>query len=85
MANPGNVAGGLKATLTNPHVSDDAKEGAQHRLDTEGLKAAAAPTQETVHVKDPENVKRGIKAALHNPRVSEGKKEELRHKLDEQF
>ncbi|EFP91394.1 uncharacterized protein PGTG_17350 [Puccinia graminis f. sp. tritici CRL 75-36-700-3] len=83
MANPGNVAGGLKATLNNPHVSDEAKEHAEHRLDTEGFKSGSA--QETVHVKDPDNVKRGMKAALHNPNVSEGKKEELRHKLDEQF
>ncbi|KAK4219749.1 conidiation-specific protein 6 [Rhypophila decipiens] len=31
--NPNNVAGGLKATLKNPNVSDEAKESAKERLD----------------------------------------------------
>ncbi|RKU46573.1 hypothetical protein DL546_004475 [Coniochaeta pulveracea] len=31
--NPNNVAGGLKATLKNPNVSDEAKQSAQERLD----------------------------------------------------
>ncbi|EEY14398.1 Conidiation-specific protein 6 like [Verticillium longisporum] len=31
--NPGNVAGGLKATLNNPNVSDEAKQSAKERLD----------------------------------------------------
>ncbi|EXL85010.1 hypothetical protein FOPG_02958 [Fusarium oxysporum f. sp. conglutinans race 2 54008] len=33
--NPGNVAGGLKATLNNPNVSDEAKKNAKERLDKE--------------------------------------------------
>ncbi|KAI2625831.1 conidiation-specific protein 6 [Hypoxylon sp. NC1633] len=31
--NPNNVAGGLKATINNPRVSDEAKESAKERLD----------------------------------------------------
>ncbi|KAF2132448.1 hypothetical protein P153DRAFT_284978 [Dothidotthia symphoricarpi CBS 119687] len=31
--NPNNVAGGLKATLKNPNVSDEAKESAKERLE----------------------------------------------------
>ncbi|KAH7148867.1 Conidiation protein 6-domain-containing protein [Dactylonectria macrodidyma] len=31
--NPNNVAGGLKAALKNPNVSDEAKESAKQRLD----------------------------------------------------
>ena len=31
--NPGNVAGGLKATINNPQVSDEAKQSAKERLD----------------------------------------------------
>nr|ACX42575.1 conidiation-related protein [Puccinia striiformis f. sp. tritici] len=87
MANPANVAAGLKGTLNNPigqqNVSDEAKHHAEHRLETQGYKSASA--HDSGHTKDPENVKRGIKAALHNPNVSEQKKDELRHKLDEQF
>lgn len=35
MANPGNVAGGLKATLHNPNVSDEAKQHAEYRLEND--------------------------------------------------
>ncbi|KAG7414479.1 Conidiation protein 6-domain-containing protein [Fusarium sp. MPI-SDFR-AT-0072] len=35
--NPGNVAGGLKATLNNPNVSDEAKQNAKERLDEQDL------------------------------------------------
>jgi hypothetical protein len=31
--NPNNVAGGLKATVKNPNVSDEAKQSAKERLD----------------------------------------------------
>jgi len=31
--NPGNVAGGLKATLKNPNVSQEAKDSAEERLE----------------------------------------------------
>jgi len=32
--NPGNVAGGFKAALSNPNVSDEAKEHAKEKLDS---------------------------------------------------
>ena len=31
--NPNNVAGGLKATISNPNNSDEAKQSAKERLD----------------------------------------------------
>ncbi|KAL8995985.1 MAG: hypothetical protein Q9169_004401 [Polycauliona sp. 2 TL-2023] len=34
--NPNNVAGGLKATVNNPQVSQDAKDSAQERLNEMG-------------------------------------------------
>ncbi|UPL01368.1 hypothetical protein LCI18_012302 [Fusarium solani-melongenae] len=34
--NPGNVAGGLKSTLSNPNASDEAKESAKDRLNKMG-------------------------------------------------
>jgi len=82
MVNPDNVAAGLKATLNNPNVSDEAKEHAVQRLESE---FNLVPVQESGHTKDPDKVKQGMKAAIHNPNVSEGKKEELRHKLEDQF
>ncbi|PUU78381.1 Conidiation protein 6-domain-containing protein [Tuber borchii] len=36
--NPGNVAGGYKATLHNPNVSEKAKERAQEKLEEMGAK-----------------------------------------------
>ncbi|CAZ84096.1 unnamed protein product [Tuber melanosporum] len=36
--NPGNVAGGYKATLHNPNVSEEAKERAQEKLEQMGAK-----------------------------------------------
>ncbi|KAJ4310690.1 hypothetical protein N0V84_010838 [Fusarium piperis] len=34
--NPGNVAGGLKSTLSNPNASEEAKESAKERLNKMG-------------------------------------------------
>ncbi|MBW0481224.1 hypothetical protein O181_020939 [Austropuccinia psidii MF-1] len=80
MANPGNVAGGLKATINNPKVSQEAKDSAQHRLETEDFPSTAEANQGE---KNPGNVAGGLKAAINNPNVSDQKKEELRHRLDE--
>ncbi|KAH9462510.1 hypothetical protein MJO28_002714 [Puccinia striiformis f. sp. tritici] len=80
MSNPGNVAGGLKATINNPNVSDEAKAHAEERLETEDFPSVADETNQT---KNPNNVIGGIKAAIKNPNVSEEKKEELRSKLDD--
>ncbi|CAH7675253.1 Conidiation protein 6-domain-containing protein [Phakopsora pachyrhizi] len=81
MSNPGNVAGGLKATINNPKVSDEAKQHAQSRLENEEFSSANDRGGET---KNPGNVLGGIKAAINNPNVSDSKKDELRHKLNEE-
>ncbi|EFP91377.1 hypothetical protein PGT21_023821 [Puccinia graminis f. sp. tritici] len=79
MANPGNVAGGLKATINNPNVSEQAKAHAEDRLEKEFSLVA----DEGNESKNPKNVIGGIKAAINNPNVSEEKKSELRSKLDD--
>ncbi|PLW19931.1 hypothetical protein PCANC_00422 [Puccinia coronata f. sp. avenae] len=81
MSNPGNVAGGLKATINNPNVSEQAKANAEHRLETEFDLAPA--DDNATQGKNPGNVIGGMKAAIHNPNVSEEKKAELRSKLDD--
>ncbi|POW20831.1 hypothetical protein PSHT_03050 [Puccinia striiformis] len=47
MSNPGNVAGGLKATINNPNVSDEAKAHAEERLETEDFPSVADETNQT--------------------------------------
>ena len=86
--NPGNVAGGLKATLNNPNVSQEAKDNAQERLDSlEG----GAPVEEvmsgstghkTSGEKNPGNVAGGYKATLNNPNVSDEAKQHAKEVLD---
>lgn len=66
--NPGNVAGGLKATLNNPRVSDEAKNDAKERLDA--MKSGApvdevqTQTSATDADKNPGNQIGGYKATL---------------------
>ncbi|KAI0932319.1 hypothetical protein AcW2_000986 [Taiwanofungus camphoratus] len=70
MANPGNVARGLKAAISNPNNSEEAKGRASERLQE---------MQETGELDSTEahdaNVAIGHKAALTNPNISEGAKE----------
>ncbi|KAG0148619.1 hypothetical protein CROQUDRAFT_393099 [Cronartium quercuum f. sp. fusiforme G11] len=77
MASASRVSGGLKAAITNPNVSPEAKDRAQERLDHEDF----APHD--LHLKNPERVLAGLKGALKNPNVSEEKKEEIHGKIDE--
>jgi hypothetical protein len=84
--NPGNVAGGLKATLKNPNVSDEAKDNAQERLDA---LESGAPVEEVqsqtsgAHSeKNLGNVIGGYKATLNNPNVSKEAKQNAREKLN---
>ncbi|KAL9128260.1 MAG: hypothetical protein Q9217_003022 [Psora testacea] len=75
---------GYKATLSNPKVSDEAKENARNVLDNEfnggnvGTGAMQDPNQ-----KNPSNVAGGLKAAINNPNVTEEGKEAAQKKLDE--
>jgi len=64
-ANPGNVARGLKAAISNPNNSVEAKARAQERLDQ--LRASGAlDTREARNAQ----VATGHKAAMANPNVS---------------
>ncbi|TFL06883.1 Conidiation protein 6-domain-containing protein [Pterulicium gracile] len=84
--NPGNVAGGLKATLNNPRVSDEAKNDAKERLDA--MKSGApvdevqTQTSATDADKNPGNQIGGYKATLSNPNVSKEAKQHAKEMLD---
>jgi Fe2+ transport system protein FeoA len=58
--NPERVAAGLKASIHNPQVSEEAKTKARERLHDMG----AAEDSQNKHVAA------GLKAAIHNPNVS---------------
>ncbi|KAL1745345.1 Conidiation protein 6-domain-containing protein, partial [Schizophyllum fasciatum] len=78
--NPNRVAAGLKATVHNPNVSEEAKQSATERLHDMGTDVEGAPTASG---KDEGNVIRGYKAALHNPRVGDEAKERAQDYLEE--
>ncbi|KAK5948060.1 hypothetical protein OHC33_010901 [Knufia fluminis] len=69
---------GYKATLSNPNVSEEAKQNAQKMLDQ--LDGAGMPDDEGG--KDPSRVAGGLKAAINNPSVSEEGKQAAQEKLD---
>ncbi|THH02854.1 hypothetical protein EW026_g59 [Hermanssonia centrifuga] len=77
-ANPGNVAGGLKATISNPHTSEEAKERANERL--QDMEESGELDHKEAH---DAHVARGRKAALHNPNVSLEAKERSKKALEE--
>ncbi|ODQ56120.1 conidiation-specific protein 6 [Saitoella complicata NRRL Y-17804] len=83
MANPGNVAGGYKATLNNPNVSDEAKQHAQEMLDSGDFESAPSSSKHDDSMKNTGNVIGGYKATLNNPNVSDEAKEHAQEKLDE--
>ncbi|KAI4517424.1 hypothetical protein K525DRAFT_210931 [Schizophyllum commune Loenen D] len=79
--NPGRVAAGLKASIHNPNVSDEAKQSATERLHDMGADVDDAPS--TTSGKNEDNVIRGYKATLHNPRVGDEAKERAQEYLEE--
>ncbi|KAI0778077.1 hypothetical protein BD413DRAFT_608742 [Trametes elegans] len=78
MSHPGNVARGLKAAISNPNNSEEAKERASDRLQE---------MEETGELNSREaredNVAIGHKAALTNPNISEEAKEHSAQVLDD--
>ncbi|KZT74716.1 hypothetical protein DAEQUDRAFT_760740 [Daedalea quercina L-15889] len=70
MSNPGNVARGLKAAISNPNNSEEAKERAQTRLDE--LEQSGEANSAEAHNAQ---VRQGHKAATNNPNVSEETKQ----------
>ncbi|EJD03979.1 uncharacterized protein FOMMEDRAFT_155101 [Fomitiporia mediterranea MF3/22] len=80
--NTGNVAGGYKAALKNPNVSEEAKERSQQALEEMGDSGELQqPDMEAG--KNTGNVIGGHKATLANPRVSEEAKEHSRAVLED--
>jgi len=88
--NPGNVAGGYKATLKNPNASEEAKEHARSALEALGEDETPKADQdkefdlkESLEGKHKGNVIGGYKATLHNPNASEEAKEKAQQVLEE--
>ncbi|KAL5535499.1 hypothetical protein ACEPAF_3593 [Sanghuangporus sanghuang] len=82
--NTGNVAGGHKATLKNPNVSEEAKQYSKQLLD-EFESSGDLPEQQfdADAGKNTGNFIGGHKATLKNPRVSEEAKEHSRSVLED--
>ncbi|KAF8428769.1 hypothetical protein EV426DRAFT_585827 [Tirmania nivea] len=84
--NPGNVIGGHKATLSDPHRSEEAKQHSKQVLDEQfgggegvgGNQGAATSTE-----KNSGNVIGGYKATLSNPTTGSGAKAKAKKKLNE--
>lgn len=68
------------STLSNPNVSDEAKQHAQQMIDQ--LEGKGMPEDAGEGNKDPSRVAGGLKAAINNPNVSEEGKEAAQQKLD---
>ncbi|WVQ72879.1 hypothetical protein IAR50_002440 [Cryptococcus sp. DSM 104548] len=88
-AHEGRIAGGYKATLSNPNTSDEAKQNASNVLsdiDQKGSDAIADHENERYdHEADhhTNQVRGGYKATLKNPNVSEEAKDHAREILDQ--
>ncbi|KAG8906809.1 hypothetical protein FRB99_006076 [Tulasnella sp. 403] len=80
MSEPHRIAGGYKAAMHNPRVSDEAKQHASQELNR--LERSGDLDYDYQQSKPDPNVTRGQKAAIHNPRVSEEAKSRLREDLD---
>ncbi|OSC97076.1 hypothetical protein PYCCODRAFT_1472116 [Trametes coccinea BRFM310] len=87
-ANENRVAGGLKATLHNPNVSQEAKDRAAERLEemsdhvpaaSSSASSKSAPNSSDQHKN---NVLGGYKATLSNPRTSDEAKKHAREILE---
>jgi len=74
------VAGGHKAAINNPNVSEEAKDNSRKVLDS--LEKSGDLDYEPGNAaKNPGNVIGGKKAAIHNPRVPEETKDRLKGEL----
>ncbi|KAG9018245.1 hypothetical protein FRB90_011751 [Tulasnella sp. 427] len=82
MSEPHRVAGGHKAAIANPNVSEEAKDHSRQVL--QSMEKSGELDYEPGNVdKNPGNVIGGKKAAIHNPRVPEDTKDRLRDELAE--
>ncbi|KAN0100748.1 Conidiation protein 6 domain containing protein [Tylopilus felleus] len=83
MANLGNVAGGHKATLANPKVSEKAKEHSKQVLGEMEGRCELPEQQNRGQEGNLGNVIGGHKATLKNPNVSEEAKEHSKQVLED--
>ncbi|KAF5384439.1 hypothetical protein D9615_003338 [Tricholomella constricta] len=82
--NPERVAAGLKATIKNPKVSEEAKAHATERLQELGggeTSKEKPTTQHATHDVESNRVLGGYKATLHNEKTSEDAKNHAREIL----
>jgi len=83
-ANPTNVAGGHKAALKNPKVSEEAKEHSQQVLKEMELRGELPEQNRGAdESKNIGNIIGGHKAATKNPNVSEEAKEHSKQLLED--
>ncbi|OAX44768.1 hypothetical protein K503DRAFT_705351 [Rhizopogon vinicolor AM-OR11-026] len=85
-ANPANVAGGHKAVLKNPKVSEEAKEHSQQILKEMELRGELPAPEQNRGADESKNIGNiigGHKAATKNPNVSEEAKEHSKQFLED--
>ncbi|KAI9864227.1 MAG: hypothetical protein M1824_005622 [Vezdaea acicularis] len=75
----GNIAGGHKATINNPKVSEEAKQHSREVLENENFEYQTGDKGD----KNPNNVAGGLKATVKNPRVSDEAKQNAQERLNE--
>ncbi|XDG04230.1 hypothetical protein ABKA04_003845 [Annulohypoxylon sp. FPYF3050] len=75
------IAGGHKATLNNPNVSQGAKQHSKEVLENE-FNGGNVPRAGDNEDKNPGNVAGGLKATMKNPNVSDGAKQSAKDRLD---
>ncbi|KAI0778079.1 hypothetical protein BD413DRAFT_608744 [Trametes elegans] len=78
MANSGNVARGLKAAISNPNNSEEAKQRVSERL--QQMEEAGEVDSAEAHAGQ---VERGHKSAISNPNNSEEAKQHSQQVLDD--
>ncbi|OTA70300.1 conidiation protein 6, partial [Hypoxylon sp. EC38] len=75
------IAGGHKATLSNPKTSQEAKDHSKQVLENE-FNGGDVPKAGDDSDKNPGNVAGGLKATLKNPNVSDEAKDSAKQRLD---
>ncbi|KAI1389832.1 uncharacterized protein F4822DRAFT_428171 [Hypoxylon trugodes] len=75
------VAGGHKATLNNPKVSQEAKDHSKQVLENE-FNGGDVPKAGDDDNKNPGNVAGGLKATINNPKISDEAKQSAQDRLN---
>ncbi|KAL1735697.1 hypothetical protein EV714DRAFT_243833, partial [Schizophyllum commune] len=79
---PKNVARGLKASIANPNVSEDAKDNAARQLNQMGYERPGGQTSTATDDEHTNRVMGGYKATLHNDNTSDQAKAHAREILN---